>query len=249
MKIYNYGYYPPPVLPGMEEYAHITTDVPPHNPSPLVFTPSPARIDPFTLKICECCNFTSKWQMPIVNGVTDPNILKYEIMGYDRLSNRKSKMYGTHFYCADNKIMSSVRAAMRVYDRIKEQPFVIGPDYSIKMNMLLPQKLLNSFDNKLITAWYQYMGMTAIANVVWADIENIEAYLEGYPPKSIIAINSTGIGRDARAIDNWISGYRYVIEVLDPIAIIRYGVKMKGEIESISYYKENDNLKSCKYGW
>ena len=233
MQKFKYGNYPPPILPGLEKYVDLSPAESTKGNS-LYFSPSPASLDPFCLKICECCNFTSTWQMPIVHSVQDMKILEYEIMGYDRISNTHRSSYGTHFYCADNKILSSLRSALRVYDRIKRQPFVIGPDFSIKMNMLLAQKLMNSFAGKLITAWYQYMGTTAVANVAWADINLIEAYLDGYPKNSIIAINSTGIARSKRATENWLAGYKYVIEVLNPIAIIRYGSVIKGEIESIS---------------
>lgn len=248
MNNYSYGGYPPPVLPGMEEYIlqDFTT---PTDIEALPFRTKSVKSDPFFLHMCECCKFTSQWQMPIIEPVSDSSILEREIMGYDRIANAKSHNYGTHFYCSDPKILASLRNPRQVYQRIKSQPFVIGPDYSVRMNMPFPQKLNNSFNIKLITAWYQYMGVLTVPNVVWSDESHIDAYLDGYPSCSIIAINSTGIGHDARAIMNWQTGYRYVVEVLNPLAIIRYGVKLPGEVESISYYKKNDNLKSCCYGW
>lgn len=248
MNDYRYGGYPPPVLPGMEDYIlqdfTATTDK-----ITLPFRTKSAKTDPFFMHMCECCKFTSQWQMPIIESVSDSSILGREIIGYDRIANVKSHNYGTHFYCSDPKILVSLRNPMQVYQRIKSQPFVIGPDYSVRMNMPFPQKLNNSFNIKLVTAWYQYMGMLTVPNVVWADESHIEAYLDGYPSDSIIAINSTGIRHDVRAIKNWQTGYRYVVEVLNPKAIIRYGIKLPDEVESISYYKKNDNLKSCCYGW
>lgn len=247
MQKYNYGGYPPPILPGMEDYilshTHSTED------SELTFSPSSAKVDPFYNSMCECCNFSSNWQMPIVGCVTDTRVLGHEIIGYDRISISRSRNYGVHFYIHDCKNLSSLRSAIGVYNRIKNHPFVIGPDYSVRMNMPFPQKLNNSFNIKLVTAWYQHMGLLAVPNVVWADESHMSAYLEGYPIGSVIAINSTGIGIDKRSIENWIIGYNYVIDILKPIAIIRYGVKISGEIESISYYKQNDNFKSCNYGW
>lgn len=248
MSKFKYGVYPPPILPGMEEYAISGTE---HNEDshPLFFNPKPQKIDPFLNQICECCNFTATWQMPIIAPIDDTSILEYEIIGYDRLSNAKSSNYGIHFYCSDPKILSSLHNPQMVYNRINKQPFAIGPDYSIKMNMPFPQKLSNSFNIKLVTAWYQYLGLPTVPNVVWSDENHMDAYLEGYPTNSIIAINSTGIRHDATSICNWQIGYEHVIRTLKPIAIIRYGVKIPGEIESISYYKKNDNLKSCCYGW
>lgn len=248
MKNYTYGYYPPPVLPGLE--LDPSSELLPSTPAEAVsFLPSGVKSDPFKLRMCECCKFTSDWEMPIIETVTDRSILQYEIMGYDRISHPNHEAYGLHFYCADHKILPSAKSYAQVYNRIKGQPFVIGPDYSIKMNMLRPQKIANSFDIKLVTAWYQYMGILTVPNVVWADLKFMEMYLEGYPKHSIIAINSTGLGWNQRTRQNWIDGYSLVVEVLDPVAIIRYGAKVQGEIESISYYKQNDNLKSSVYGW
>lgn len=248
MTNYAYGVYPPPCLPGMEEYILPISDLG-TNAADLTFLPESAKKDPFYQKMCECCNFTSKWQMPIVEAVNDNKVLEYEIMGYDRISHSNSYKYGIHFYIPDCKNLSSLRSAIVVYNCIKDKPFVIGPDYSVRMNMTLPRKLINSHDIKLVTAWLQHMGVLVVPNVVWADESHMEAYLEGYPVGSIIAINSTGLGWDKRAIENWKIGYRYVIEILKPTAIIRYGRKVDGEIESISYYKQNDNFKSCNYGW
>ncbi|MDE7442392.1 MAG: DUF4417 domain-containing protein [Muribaculaceae bacterium] len=248
MQRYSYGFYPQPVLPGFELDSKLKPQLI-ASTSNLSYQVSGATEDPFKLHMCECCNFTSNWQMPIIEPVIDLDILKYEIMGYDRIANPKHLAYGMHFYSADHKILPSLRSYLKVYERIKGQPFIIGPDYSIKMNMPFPKKLSNSFDIKLVTAWYQFMGSLTIPNIVWADVEHMDAYLEGYPKNSIIAINSTGLGWNQRARENWISGYRHVVQELNPLAIIRYGAKIKGEIESISVYKKNDNLKSSKYGW
>lgn len=239
-----------PILPGMEAlFQQALPQQKRLHQYELAYTSSATQKDQFMLRMCECCNFTSSWQMPLVSPVYERQILKLEIMGYNRLSNTRIQNCGTHFYSNDYKIMPSLRDPLRVYERIKRQPFIIGPDYSVRMNMPFPQKLANSFNIKLVTAWYQYMGIMTVPNIVWAEEEHIMAYLDGYPSGSIVAINSTGIGRDSRSIANWQMGYEYVIECLKPVAIIRYGVKLPNEIESISYYKMNDNAKSCNYGW
>ena len=138
MKRYAYGRYPPPILPGMVEYLSYAPQITIENDE-LIFQRKSAKKDSFFLQMCECCNFTSIWQMPIVAPEYDMQILNYEVIGYDRLSNPNSAKYGMRFYCNDSKILSSLWSAFSVYERIKSQPFVIGPDYSIKMNMPFPQ--------------------------------------------------------------------------------------------------------------
>ena len=46
----------------------------------------------------------------------------------------------------------------------------------------------------------------------------------------------------------WHRGYDYVVSHLEPSAILRFGPKMPGEIESISIYVENEYLNGMRYG-
>ena len=188
MKHKKFGREDLPLLPGMEEFFQ-KMSIQHFTDNQVAYSSESAKNDPFLQRICECCNFTSKWQMPIVSPIYDKQVLQLEIMGYDRLAHDNSLNYGVHFYCDDHKILSSLRSVESVYNRIKNHPFIIGPDYSIKMNMPFPQKLSNSFYIKLVTAWYQHMGLIVVPNIVWAEDEHIGAYLEGYPIGSIVAIN------------------------------------------------------------
>ena len=98
-------------------------------------------------------------------------------------------------------------------------------------------------------AWWQHQGKTVIPNVV-VDSSIIECCLDGYPKHSVIAMNSSGIGKDIRAKQNWQIIYPYIIKELDPALIIRYGGKQENEIEETSAYYDNDNdhLKFAGYG-
>lgn len=96
-------------------------------------------------------------------------------------------------------------------------------------------------------AWWQYKGKTIIPNII-VDPAIIDYCLEGYPKHSVIAMNSTGIGKDERAKQNWQIIYPFVIDRLAPVRIIRYGGKQPNEREEISVYYENDNKKFSNYG-
>ena len=64
----------------------------------------------------------------------------------------------------------------------------------------------------------------------------------------MICTNSSGIGSDPRAKQNWQIIYPHVIEELSPTLILRYGAKQPNEAEEISVYYENDNRKFIDYG-
>jgi hypothetical protein len=46
----------------------------------------------------------------------------------------------------------------------------------------------------------------------------------------------------------WLKGYYYVVEQLEPILILRYGPKIKGEHEELSMYLENEQLNIVRHG-
>ena len=56
-------------------------------------------------------------------------------------------------------------------------------NFSLYTNMLLMQKLWNSFRNKLMTAVFQRNGLNAIPAPSWGDLQNIELY---HPQKTRI---------------------------------------------------------------
>lgn len=115
--------------------------------------------------------------------------------------------------------------------------------------MVRSTKERNIFLNKMFTAWWQYNGLTAYPNIVWVERVPIELCLDGFPIGSVVAVNSTGIGRDHHAKKVWIKGYHAMLDTLKPLHIIRYGAKQDGENENISTYFPNDNWRASHYGW
>ena len=206
-----------------------------------IFTPN----NRFGLSLCERVNFTSVYQMPIVKKCTID--VPKDIYCYYRMGNRRIMDVIPHFYTSDEKLLPFLCDPFRHLKKIRIHKVVIGIDLSIKPEMPIPMKTAISFYNKLIMAWWQYIGMTVIPNVV-VDKSIIDVCLDGYPKRSIIAMNSSGIGTDKRSKQNWQIIYPHVVETLEPIKILRYGGKQPNEIEKISIYYENDNKKFKNYG-
>lgn len=199
----------------------------------------------FSLSICENVNFSSTYQMPIVNGCSIE--LPKDICCFYRLHNRNYSGVVPHFYTTDNRLLPFVNNPYRHLEMISNHPVVIGLDLSIKPEMPIPMKMGISFYNKLMMAWWQKQGKIVVPNVV-IDPSIIDCCLDGYPKNSVIAMNSSGIGKDKRAMNNWQIIYPHVIEKLNPKFIIRYGGKQPDEMENISAYYENDNKKFYRYG-
>lgn len=125
---------------------------------------------------------------------------------------------------------------------------VISTDFSVYADMTMPMVQYNSYRNKLLASWWQKSGIPVIPNVSWSREWSYDFCFEGFPKNSVIAINSTGTGRDKFSKSLWMKGYEQAIKTLQPSHIIRYGVKHPGEWEEISTYFINDNTKFANNG-
>ena len=197
-------------------------------------------------RLCQGLSFTGRFQMPVVKKVICE--IPKQIIAYYRT---KSGLFGDctpHFYTNDNRIECLWAHPHKMLKSIRNRySLVIGPDFSVYGELLLAQKLWNIFRNKLIVAWWQYWDLVAIPNISWIEGE-YDLSFDGWPQNSVVAVNSTGVGHSKRCKAMWIEGYKEMVKRLNPIHIIRYGAKQKDEIESISTYYTNDNLKAARYG-
>ena len=203
---------------------------------------------PLQHKLCKDLSFTDKYQMPKVKAYSGP--VPSEILSF----NRARAMYNSkpdaavHFFIHDtffNCVWNSPEKYLKMFERFWG---VISTDYSVYADMVLPEVMWNSFRNKLLAAWLQRQGINVIPNVSWGRPWSYDFCFDGFPKHSVIAINSTGIGKGSFSKSLWIHGYEKVIETLEPLKIIRYGAKQDGEDESISVYFPNDNHKFARYG-
>ena len=67
----------------------------------------------------------------------------------------------------------------------------------------------------------------AVANLLTKRVSYRD--LDGWPTDSVILINSTGIGHDARAKTGFRDCYEAAIDILKPSFILRYGARQEGE--------------------
>lgn len=188
--------------------------------------------------------YTTELNFPKVAAVTTLPKPHVRFMGYHRARNAKRfnlHMVCPHFYEDDRHIEAVWRQARRHLELLRRYDSVVGPDFSLRTNFPMPVNITMSYRIKFLTALWQREGLTVYPNVAWADKTSYAYCFDGYPTGSVIAINSTGIGRDRRSKVCWMDGYREALSRLRPIHIIRYGAKQDGEDESISTYLKNDN--------
>ncbi len=199
-------------------------------------------IGPLHLHLCRGLNFTSQNQYPIVQPYI--GIIPEIMQSVHRLI-RKPDSYLEQccgsFFTIDSNFERFWTYPYRYLNFLRKLQCVLSTDFSIYTNMLQMQKLWNSFRNKLMSAFYQHNGIPVVPAPSWGDLKYIELYMEGWPKNSIIAINSTGIGRDRRSRHIWLDGYYAMLDLLKPIFILRYGCMIEGEKKEISRFYPNNN--------
>lgn len=211
------------------------------------FSCKPMVRDPFKEEWCRYLSFTSTYQHPIVKGTKER--MPYNIMGYHRCVRAERENVCPHFYAPDcliYRIWSRPNVNLQL---LKQHPCTLGPDFSVHNDMPRPMKESNIYLNKLISAWWQYNGIKVYPNVVWTSGVSYDMCFDGLPKHSVVAVNSTGIGKDARARYIWQEGYERMLYMLQPEHIIRYGAKQECERTDISTYFLNDNKRSARHGW
>lgn len=199
-------------------------------------------------EICHDTAFTDKHQMPKLKRFTGE--LPKELVSFNRARKLKHQIDAAmHFFIDDRQFNCIWRCPERYIPIFQKCRSIISPDFSLYADMPLPQIMWHSYMNKMVAVWLQRLGFDVIPNISWSRPWSYPFCFEGFPKHSVIAINSTGLGKDPVARAMWQEGYRATCEYLQPTAIVRYGAKQPNENEEISIYFGNNNKTSAENGW
>lgn len=177
---------------------------------------------PLHMVLNQFVNFTSNYQQPIVNPTSSaaPDCIR----ALCRIKNTHDELICPHFFTRDEDIEPAWNKPLTYWRRLRKFGRCISTDFSIYENMVDAQKRWNSFRNKFLSALWQKLGIDVIPAPLWGNnIADIDYYMEGWPVNSLIAINSTGVGKDKHSQHLYLDGYNAMLEILRPMHIIRYG--------------------------
>lgn len=198
-------------------------------------------------KLCEVLSFTGKYEMPVVKPI-DCQVPAAIAAMYRIKNHAVPSCCIPHFYTTDRNFESTWSTPYKCLEQLSRFPAVISTDFSLYNELVYAQKVWNIFRNKLLAAWWQYNGISVISNVSWIHGYDYDLPFDGWPLNSVIAVNSTGIGRDRRCKHMWLEGYNEMLRRLRPLHILRYGVRIEGERADISTYYPNDNKTFARHG-
>ena len=188
------------------------------------------------------------YDMPIIRPNYDvPTVV--DTTPFDRINAKKSNLESiVIFYINDNRFATTLSHPWTYTDKLQQYSAVIAPDLSQYTDMDYSERLSHNYWNKVFTAYWQNRNVNIYPNVTWSLPDSYEYSAAGYPRKSVIAINSMGVLKSNFSTSIWLDGYRYMVNVLEPTCILRYGPKICGEREDISIYLDNKQIDILKYG-
>lgn len=204
---------------------------------------------PLHMVLNQFMNFTSRNQQPIVNPAS--STCPDSIRALYRIANTPAayKIVCPHFFTKDENIEPAWNKPLTYVAILRKFGRCISTDFSIYENMVDEQKRWNSFRNKFLSALWQRFGIDVIPAPSWGNnIADIDYYMEGWPKYSLIAINSTGVGRDKHSRHLYLDGYNAMLDILRPVHILRYGEYIEGENAGISTFYANDARREVNNG-
>lgn len=164
---------------------------------------------------------------PIIKAQSIPKITK--MLAYtDMVSNdetAKQENILIHFFKDDIKFETLYKNPRKKSTRRKalqlaQYSAVCTPDYSLYPEMPEPIQRMQVFKNRWCGAHWQELGILVIPTISWSNERSFDFCFDGVPPYSTVAISVLGCKNSKQ---EFILGYRRMLEVLRPRQIICYG--------------------------
>lgn len=147
----------------------------------------------------------------------------------------KNLYKGVHFFTDDYRFESVYVHPERTLERFSRYRFLLTPDYSLYSEMKPWRQIESVGKSRWVGAYWQSNGLTVIPTVSWAQPSSFSFCFDGIEKNSIVAIGMIGCKRNKIS---FMKGYKAMLEVIEPSAIICFGLpfpEMEGNIISVDY--------------
>ncbi len=131
----------------------------------------------------------------------------------------------THFFLDDYRFESAWRSPTKATQFVSKYGTVLTPDFSLFRDWPLAAQLWNVYRNRWMGAYWQAQGLRVIPTVSWSSAESYDFCFLGVTRGSVVALSAVGVPwrHDLLAHTLFMNGFRTMIELLEPAAVIAYG--------------------------
>ena len=140
-----------------------------------------------------------------------------------------------HFFVDDYRFESVYNVPERALSKLGQYRFVLTPQFSCYSEMGMWRQIESIGKSRWCGAYWQSKGMTVIPSLCWSLYPSFEFCFDGIEKGSIVAVGTIGC-RHSKV--NFMQGYNYMLDKIDPEAIICFGKpfpEMKGNVITVDY--------------
>ncbi len=190
-----------------------------------------------------------KYDIPIIHN-SDIELSKIKLFSYGntKYCDVKNMHKTIHFFIHDYKFECVYENAEYSLEKLKQYYAVCSPDFSLYMDMPLLLQMYNTFKNRWCGAYWQSKGLNVIPTISWSDEKSFEFCFDGIEKNSVVAVSVHG---NHKCKDEFLLGYKKMLEVINPRAIICYGKpfpEMKSDPLIVFPYNHYEHGEA-KYGY
>jgi hypothetical protein len=166
---------------------------------------------------------TGKYDMPIIEPVTElPDIKEWISFNYV-LSDKNPEGKAVHFFIDDYQFERVFNQPEKYVDKLKQYVCVATPDFSPYGDMPLIAQMWNHYRKQWVGAWLQHNGVTVIPTVRCStDERSLEWYLDGIPKGGIVIMSSMRTS-DENTADISKKEYQTMKKIIKPCKVFIYG--------------------------
>ena len=178
--------------------------------------------DNFLFSIFSELQFVGKYSMPKIEPITNAKILNLLTFNYAKTCLSPAQ-YHLCFYIDDYQFERLWNEPQKYLYLLEQFKGLIGPDFSMYRDFPVILNIYNCWRNKVLTAYWQKLGLEVIPNVSWSDESSYDWCFDGLPKNSILAVSTNGVLKDKVAKAMFIAGFREMKRRLQPIKVVIVG--------------------------
>lgn len=175
-------------------------------------------------------------QVPVLRRVKITDIPDELVAFDDRKRTLSPAHAGIHFFRDDNKFISILVKPENRTLEFASYKIMLTPDVSLGTGMPPWQKARNVVLGRAAGVVWEKCGLTVIPTVRWLEQDDLELVACGIPQRSVFAVSSYMARRDPADYRNFQEGLRYLVQYLNPVAVLVYGSIDEGLLGELSEF-------------
>ena len=138
------------------------------------------------------------------------------------------EVHGVHFFLDDYQFERVWECPDRYCKMLSRFQAVMTPDFSLYTDFPKAVQIYNSYRRHWLGRYWQDAGLTVIPTISWSTPDSYDWCFDGDPVHSTVAVSSVGTLGEPETAELFLSGYREMLQRLEPSQVLFYGVVPPG---------------------